>query len=94
MNERDAVEELSALKTLADSKGWKLFMAEFSTRFEELTSEQQSLKTPRDEAESLRQARGRIEERFQPDEILENLITKLGGQADRQIRQVSAPPPK
>jgi hypothetical protein len=84
---RDYVKDLGDLMKLKDSDGWKLLVAEHQRRYDELTSKVLNPKTPSTEAETLRQARGRLEEEFLPVDILSNLIEQTRSRAQTLTNQ-------
>lgn len=81
----DALEGLPALTTLRDSPGWALIRRKHAEELVALTVRQFDLKTSPQEAENLRQARGRIDQTFSPDKLLENLMAKFRAEAERGI---------
>lgn len=82
----DYVENVMAVKSLSESKGWALYCAEFEARFIALTNTILDGTTDPVTAERLRQARSRIEQEFIPATIMHELITKTGVRAKAQLR--------
>ena len=82
----DYVEAVMAVKSLSESKGWEIYVAEFEARFIALTNTALDVTTDSVTAEHLRQARGRIEQEFDPVLIVSQLLTKTRTRADAQLR--------
>ena len=86
----DYVKDLGDLMKLKDSAGWKLLVVEHKRRLDDLTVQVLEPTTPAHEAEPLRQARGRLDKDFKPEDILSNLIDKTKALATKQLEATGA----
>jgi hypothetical protein len=76
-----AIDTLTAIVALRDSPGFKVLMAKYEQRFNELGVEMDNLATPAARAEIIRQVRGVLRENFAPDVIANDIIKKASGRA-------------
>lgn len=86
-DERDYVKDMSDLQALEKTDGWKLLLSESRRLFDDLTDRILDPKTDPDQVESLRQARGRLNEDLMPKKMLENLISKTRPLAEKQTHK-------
>lgn len=86
------LEDLNALVALGGHPGWKVILAKFDERFEELTKQALDHNSPDDEANRARQARGRILHNLSPHILMRDLLAHLQASAAAELKKKNPPP--
>lgn len=74
-------DKMMAVKKMMDLPGFEHICEEFQKRLLALTVEMEDLNTKADQAEALRQAKGRIKQGFDPRVMADHMVRRImGGQ--------------